>query len=58
VGPGTDGSSKIHRNKNPFMAAFSMPVFQDGPELADSWYNSVLLRRANEKQRRAGTSLY
>lgn len=41
-GLGTDGSSKIHRNKNPFMAALSMLVFQDGPELADSWCNSVL----------------
>lgn len=40
------------------MAAFSMLVFPDGPELADSWYNSVLLRRANKKQRHAGTSLY
>lgn len=25
--------------KNSLMASFSMLVFQDGPELADSWYN-------------------
>lgn len=31
-----DGSSKVHRNKKPFMAAFSKLVFQDGPELAES----------------------
>lgn len=40
VGPSTDGSSKVHRNKNPLMAALSTLVFRDGPEPADSWRSS------------------